>query len=119
MNRNKFRLTTAQTMPPPAPKPAKPEEYILCAAIWINNEHELHHQPYPSPSGWTLCGWRHCQIIELYASMIKRPITQEKYIQGFLTNKNQFVDRKRAGEIAFRARQTEKLIHELTSEDLY
>ena len=97
----------------------KPKEYILCAAIWINNEHELYHQPYPSPKGWTLCGHRHCQIIELYASMMKSPITKTKYVQGFLTNQNEFVSRKRAAEIALLAGQIEKPINELTSEDLY
>lgn len=95
------------------------KEYILCAAIWINNEHELIHQPYPSPTGWTLCGWRHSQIIELYHSMTGKTLAQSKYVQGFLTSNNQFVTRKRAAEIALHSGQIQKPIHELTSEDLY
>jgi hypothetical protein len=43
----------------------------------------------------------------------------KKAIQGFLTSDDRFVDRKEAGEIAFKAGQTECLRDCLFSENLY
>jgi len=40
-------------------------------------------------------------------------------IQGFVTSDDRFVDRKEAGEIAFKAGQIKKLTERLFSEDLY
>lgn len=42
-----------------------------------------------------------------------------KSIEGFLTSNNRFVNRKEAGEISFKAKQTDILKSELYSEDIY
>jgi len=42
-----------------------------------------------------------------------------KEIQGFLTNKNRFVDRKEGAQIAYRSGQIEELKETLFSEDLW
>ena len=62
---------------------------------------------------WTmssLTGLRTCEIGEDCAGESE---------QGFLTNKNRFVDREEAGQIAFNAGQTDELKRTLYSEDLY
>lgn len=97
----------------------KDKEYILCAAIWYASDQELVHSPWPMPDGITLSGWRHCQIIEAYHALTGKPTQFPHAIQGFLTNKNQFVTRQEAAKIALSAGQINKPIHELTSEDLY
>lgn len=48
-----------------------------------------------------------------------KPIEVGEIVQGFLTNKNRFVDRKEGGEIAFAAGQIKELKRHLFSEDLY
>jgi hypothetical protein len=42
-----------------------------------------------------------------------------KTVQGFLTNKNRFVDRQEAGIIALKAKQIDTETQMLYSEDLY
>lgn len=46
------------------------------------------------------------------------PQTSRKCDQGFVTEDGEFVDRKKAAEIAFKAGQTPKLVTVLFSEDL-
>lgn len=94
------------------------KEHILCAAIYYGNDKELVHGPIPFPTGWVLCGFRHCQIIELYHSMTGE-ITRECHSQGFLTSNNEFVGREQAAIIAFEAGQIKEKKHTLYSEDLY
>lgn len=93
------------------------KEYILCAAIHINTEHEVEHQPKNIESGFVVCGRRHLNAI-ITALMIDS-INLESITQGFLTSHNRFVDRHEAGKIAFKAGQIDKEISCLTSEDLY
>lgn len=96
-------------------------EYILCAAIWFDDEKEHVHQPKNIKTGLVLCGHRHhCIFPQTQKSVAQRQkdgIKQE--IQGFLTNTNRFVDRTEAGKIAFDAKQTKKHCSTLYSEDLY
>lgn len=96
-------------------------EYLLCAAIHFDDGKKYNHQPFNIESGLVLCGWRHGCIFPQIGGLVKE--RQELGIfekeQGFLTNKNRFVGRKEAGQIAFAAGQTKKLISFLYSEDLY
>jgi hypothetical protein len=96
-------------------------ERILASAIWFNDNKENVHQPKNIKTGVVLCGFRHCDIFEQTGMLVKERkemgIIEE--IQGFLTNFNRFVDRKEAGEIAFKAGQTDELIEKLHSEDLW
>lgn len=106
------------------------KEYVLCAAIWyqdlpmINPEilENRGFRPYNVDRGIVISGWRHGNCIwqiSAITGLRSIPAQAGDSIQGFLTNKNRFVDRKEGGEIAFAAGQTETLKETLYSEDLY
>jgi hypothetical protein len=106
------------------------KEYILCAAVWylelpmvkgeiLNNRG---FRPYNVDKGIVFSGWRHGNCIyQMVAITGLRSVPNESgpEVQGFLTNKNRFVDREEAAQIAFDAGQTETLLKRLFSEDLY
>ena len=106
------------------------EEYILCAAIWFNDNKNHEHQPKNVSNGFIVCGRRHhnCFITVTTCAFIftgKGDVTlkinklYKQTIQGFLTNLNRFVNRKEAGKIAFKSGQIKKETDCLMSEDLY
>jgi len=101
-------------------------EYIICSAIWFDDG--IHHNDKSLPkgeTGYVVCGRRHHNCF--HTASILDP--QRKYIkeqhekeQGFMTNKNRFVSRLEAVDIAFNAGQTETRTEHpvgLFSEDLY
>ena len=107
----------------------KKKEYILCAAIWYK---DIPLQkvidgvlPKNCDRGLVVLGHRHGQCMWTMSSLTGlRSVTNAEdgvgeYEQGFLTNKNRFVDREEGGKIAFDAGQTEDLRTTLFSEDLY
>lgn len=105
-------------------------EYILCSAVWYKDlpleKPEIlenrGYRPYNVDTGIVFSGWRHVNCIYAMVSLTgKRSVSAEvgESVQGFLTNKNRFVDRKEAGKIAYDAGQTKKLITYLFSEDLW
>jgi hypothetical protein len=108
----------------------KAEEYILCAAIWVQDGKWYPHQPKNIGSGMVIAGRRHhnCFATLLLAGEGKKIhlLTDGDKGQGFITNTNRYVDRKEGFKIAKAANQllnpnlystTEENI--LTSEDLY
>jgi hypothetical protein len=108
----------------------KNKEYILCAAVWYlelpmvkpNVLDNRGFRPYNVDKGVVFSGWRHGNCIyQMVAITGLRSVPSESgpEIQGFLTNKNRFVDREEAAQIAFDAGQTETLLKRLFSEDLY
>ena len=110
-------------------KLTKKKEYILCAAIWYK---DIPLQkvidgvlPKNCDRGLVVLGHRHGQCMWTMSSLTGlRSVTNAEdgvgeYEQGFLTNKNRFVDREEGGKIAFDANQTEDLRTTLFSEDLY
>lgn len=89
-------------------------EYILCASTWykdleLKNEEGLRlrgSSPYNVDRGIVFSGWRHAQC--LYQKMALtglRDAESGEFVQGFLTNKNRFVNRKEAYRIAYKANQ--------------
>jgi hypothetical protein len=104
------------------------EEYIICAANWYK-ELPLKmpdvlkprgFSPYNVDKGIVFCGWRHHNCLyQMVAITGLRQCEAGEEVQGFLTNTNRFVTREEAGQIAFEAGQTKKLITRLHSEDLY
>jgi len=109
-------------------------EIILCSAIWykdipIKKYHKDNVLPVNCDRGLVFCGFRHCHCLYTMVSVtgIRSVMTEiGEYVQGFLTNKNRFVDRKEAYEIAFRENQIigpnkgySSNEVGLTSEDLY
>lgn len=96
-------------------------EKILCAAIWYKDNGDYPHQPINIEKGYVWCGRRHHNIINLRGTLLKENTRGGNSIQGFLTNKDRFVDRLEAMSIAINANQ---LINkdprdQLYSEDLY
>lgn len=105
------------------------KEYILCAAIWYK-EIPLKKVidgvlPKNCDRGLVVLGHRHGQCMWTMGSLTGlRSVTNAEdgvgeYEQGFLTNKNRFVDREEAAIIAFDANQIDEKKQTLYSEDLY
>lgn len=101
------------------------KEMIICSAIWYNDGRTYDHQPRNIKSGIVACGLRHCNcnvilsVIFPNRDHIINNKSGEVTIQGFLTNKGEFVNREDAGRIAFDADQTDTLITKLHSEDIF
>lgn len=95
-------------------------EYIICAAMHYDDGVEYKHQPKNIKTGIVVCGRRHHNaiytLVQLLPTESAKKWTSKK--EGFLTSKDNFVDRKEAGLIAFTAAQS-KLTECLFSEDLY
>lgn len=104
-------------------------ELILCAAIWYK-EIPLKKVingvlPKNCDKGLVVLGHRHGQCMWTMGSLTglrsvsNAPDGVGEYEQGFLTNKNRFVGREEAAEIAFNTGQIKEKINRLHSEDLY
>lgn len=93
------------------------DEYILCAAIHVQDDKSYEHQPKNIESGLVVCGRRHHNCYTFLSI-----VTQEykkKCIQGFLTSKDRFVNRFQASRIACKAGQIKEVSDQLISEELY
>jgi len=97
-------------------------EYILCAAVWLQNKKQYELQPKNIESGIVVCGRRHHNCFITLLQFLPKRTKYDKIIQGFITNKDRFVNRDEAEDIARKAGQIAKPILEhkgLLSEDLY
>lgn len=103
-------------------------ERILCAAIWYKElpliKPEVLRQrglsPYNVDTGIVFCGWRHANCLyQMVAITGLRQCEAGEEVQGFLTNKNIFVNREEGAKIAFEAGQIKEQLKTLYSEDLY
>lgn len=106
------------------------EETIICSAIWYKELklkkpqvlEPFNYRPNNCDKGVVLCGWRHANCLyQMVAITGLKNHQAGESVQGFLTNKNRFVDRKEAMEIAKKQNQ---LINSnpgrvLFSEDIY
>ena len=99
----------------------------LCAAIWYKELATQRQLPRNINKGVVICGYRHYHCIDLlnqltgFRSVKTGANAVGDYEQGFLTDTNEFVDRKTALKIA---RENNQLLKEvkrniLFSEDLY
>lgn len=99
------------------------EEYVLCAAIHFNDRKEYEHQPKNIASGFVVCGRRHhnCFITAKILGFDKKGFNEGdgSLVQGFLTSKDRFLDRKEAAKLAISMNQTDRNPNILFSEDLY
>lgn len=96
---------------------AKPE-YIICAAIHFDDDKKHLHQPKNIDTGIVLCGRRHHNVI-INWNLLTGEKTTDKEVQGFVTSKDRFVDRKEGAIIASAAGQVARPAEVLFSEDLY
>lgn len=99
-------------------------EYIICAAIWFQDNKKYKHQPINIETGFVICGRRHhnCYIsIAIINDKSFETYKHVKNVQGFLTSTDRFVDRKEGMDIALKANQVVNYYHSdtLYSEDLY
>jgi len=86
------------------------KEFILCAAIWIDDKQIHDQQPTNIESGFVVCGRRHnnCyQIIKDFGREVNEyfkslNLTEDDYRkhQGFITSLDRFVNRKEGWIIA-------------------
>lgn len=99
------------------------EEEIICSAIWYKELPTPIFRPLNVEDGIVFCGHRHLHCLhQMHAMTGKNESQAGERIQGFLTNTNQFVDRKEGAKIALESGQIEKLRFSKTllfSEDLY
>jgi hypothetical protein len=95
-------------------------EYILCAAIHFMDGKAYEHQPKNVDFGFVVCGHRHHNcFMTSYILDPERSYIKHNDEQGFITNKNRFVTREVAAQIAYQTGQTKTLKIKLYSEDLY
>ena len=106
-------------------------ETILCAAIWYKDIHLAipgldNQNPVNVDKGAVFCGHRHPHCMYTMVAITGKASSEHvigEYVQGFLTNKNRFVDRVEARKIAYDAGQLAgRDVHsrtQLFSEDLY
>lgn len=98
------------------------KEYILCAAIWWDDDEIYPHPPRNIVTGIVICGRRHHNIIAIKARVGCAAFQKTHGFQGFLTSDDRFVDRREAAKIALAANQITELKYsklDLYSEDLY
>lgn len=98
-------------------------ETILCAAIWYKELPTPVFRPENVDVGIVFSGHRHPDCLHQMVAMTgKKQHEVGEEIQGFLTNKNRFVDREEGARIALKSGQVKELIFSkrlLYSEDLY
>lgn len=93
--------------------------YILCAAIYFNDEKKHYHQPKNIEIGFVLTGRMHHNIFAIFTCLGLDRNDFGKQVQGFITSDNQFVNRTEGSRIAFNAEQIKNEKDKLYSEDLY
>jgi hypothetical protein len=101
------------------------KEQIICAANWykdlpLKQDFEHNFRPVNCDRGVVFCAHRHAQAMyTMIAVYGLRQCEAGEEIQGFLTNKNRFVDRKEGADIWLSNGGTLSYGHRLFSEDLY
>jgi len=96
-------------------------EYVMCAANYYDDGNDHSYQPYNIDKGFVVCGWRHPCCGMSYLALNKDAKRWDDCIQGFLTTKNRFLNRREALELVKETGQLKGDIigGELTSEDLW
>lgn len=103
------------------------KETIICSAVWFKElplkaGPFLNQNPINVDKGLVFCGHRHAHCIyTMIAITGLRAIPKEsgEQIQGFLTSRNRFLDRKQAAELFKSLGGKLNYGSELYSEDLY
>lgn len=75
------------------------KETILCAAIWYKDLEQGYFQPVNIDKGLVVCGYRHAScvaVMSVLAGLRSVEVEAGNMVQGFLTSKHRFVDRKEA-----------------------
>jgi hypothetical protein len=118
--------------------PKENHEYIAMSAIYFNDRRRHHHQPNNLRLGYVVTGLRHhncwstkatltglnpSEVRQASGKIVNVSITKGygKPIQGFVTSKNRFLNRKEACKVAYLAGQIAEWVEndQLVSEELY
>jgi len=97
-------------------------EEIICSANWYKDLPTPAHRPKNIDQGIVFAGLGHVHCLHQMVAMTGLKQHEVNEIQGFLTNKNRFVDREEAAKIALAAQQIDHLEYSKTklfSEDLF
>lgn len=94
-------------------------EFVICAAIWYDDGKNRSNLPLNIDTGIVAAGWRHHNCYTILWTLFPKLDYLGTDVQGFLTSKGRFVDRKEGALIAFKAEQISSPKTELYSEDLY
>ena len=95
---------------------------IICSATFYDDGIERANMPLNIKTGIVACGLRHNNCIAILSECFPNRDYLGKHTHGFLTNKNEFVNRKEVAEIALAAGQITALKYypnELDSSDLF
>jgi len=86
------------------------KEFILCAAIWVNDKIKHEQQPENIEIGFVICGRRHHNCYQTitdlkgnyneYFNSLNMSKDDYRKHQGFITSLDRFVDRKEGWKIA-------------------
>jgi hypothetical protein len=90
------------------------KEFILCAAIWVNDGRKHEDQPVNIQSGYVVCGRRHHNCYQTITSITKQKdindaigdiiremtLDDHRKHQGFITSLDRYVDRREGWTIA-------------------
>ena len=106
-------------------------ERVICAAIWYDDGIHRPHLPKNIISGIVVGGWRHPNCMVALSELLYpnwqtdtlqnqlRISVLNKEVQGFLTSKGRFLDRKYAAWLHKENGGELNFTDELFSEDLY
>lgn len=96
-------------------------EFIICSSIWFDDGKNYEHQPKNIDTGFVISGYRHHNCFNTM-SIVSKEIsnhTKFKKEQGFLTNKNKFVNREESAIIAYESGQIKDKVKKLYSENIF
>ena len=93
-------------------------EFIVCAAIWVNDGQKHSGQFDSLESGYLLCGVGHADCVSISALLNPHHSARDMRNSGFVTNHRRFVGREEAAQIAYDAGQIKEKVETLYSEDL-
>jgi len=96
-------------------------EYIMCSANYYDDGKDYPFQPYNIDKGFVICGWRHSNCGASYLAANGETKIWDNCIQGFLTNKNRFLNREESLKLVQENGQLKRPLIGgiLTSEDLW
>lgn len=96
------------------------DNYIICAAIWVQDNVYHYWQPVNIEEGYVVAGRRHHNCFYMLYIFDKAAyFDKTKITQGFLTSDNRFVGREEAADIAYNVGQISEPVDYLFSENLY
>jgi len=102
----------------------KEKEYILCAALWVNDGMEHPQQPENIKVGFVVCGRRHHNFSQTITSLkgdvneylmsLGMSESDWREHQGFITSLDRYVNRREGFQIA---KRNDQILYGLSASD--